>query len=154
MSYCGQTILALASGIHDSINNPTAQSVSFISGVLTSGPFVGELNQRLSTTFTATGGCISGDFGIEEAAIASLMYQTQYMSRKMMEVMQGGLGFLTLREGDTTVSRESPSKFAAEWRAMKRDTEEDLRVATAQWKRNHVQCVSVDYASMNSWPTP
>lgn len=161
MSFCTQQVLVLASGIHDSINSPSSISVGYISGVLTSSGFLGALNMRLNTSFhlTGDGPCINGGFGAEESAIASLQFEHDWYKRKALEVMQGmGLGWagsvVSMREGDSHVARESPTKAAAEWRALRKETEEELYVATAQWLKGHTLATSVDAAPLSAWPTP
>lgn len=157
------SILALASGIHSELNDISTLSIGYISGVLTSNAFLNTVNGRLSTAFTlsGTGPSIVGSDAYGgfsgAAAVASLQFQLDYSKRQAMSALQGlgGLGFVTtLKDGDSSISRESPVKAASEWRNLRKELEQTLQVAVANWKRTHTLSVSVDSATMASWPTP
>lgn len=156
MSFCTQDILTLASGIYEDLNSPSALSIGYISGVLTSSGFLGNINNRLNCSFwIESGTCIAGGFGAEESDIASTLFQMNYCRQQSMAVMQGGGAFVTtIKDGDSTISMEGKSKLAAEWRAMRKELEDTLRVAVANWSRGHVAPVTVDAASLASYPVP
>lgn len=159
-TFCSQEVLTLATGIWQDLNSPSATSVAYISGVLLSSGFLGAINSRLTIDLWVSGGaCIAGGFGAQEQNIASLQFQHDYCRRKAMEVMQGvGAGWAgsvtQIKEADSSVSRESPSKAAAEWRHMAKEAQEDLHVAVANWKVGHCMPVDVQFAPPSAWPTP
>lgn len=155
--FCSAQIVALASGVWQELNSPTAISVGYISGIFSSSGFLGELNNRLTTSFyfSGDGPCIVGGFGGKEAAIYALMYEAMFLKRMGLSAMQaGGTFWVSIAENDSRVARESPTKVAAEYREMKKEVDEDLRIATAQWKIAHTLAVGVNFASLSSWPTP
>ncbi len=155
MAYTAQQILALASGIYEDINSPSAQSVTYISGVLTSPGFIGDLNNRLTTAYFVTGGAITGDFTDDEGAIAALMYQYAYFKRQALATLQGaGSGWTSIREGDTSISREHVTNFVKGYTELAKTTGRELDIAVSYWKRAHVSPVSVDFAALPAYPSP
>src|SRR4051812_26764443 len=113
MSLCTDQILALSSGIYQSIGSPPSQSIGLISGWLTnSGSMLGDLNNRLTTCFYLSGDapCLAGGFGADEASIATLVYQAQYFQMAASNALLGGGLTLWTRmaEGDSTISRSDP----------------------------------------------
>lgn len=157
MSFCTTDILTLADGMYRDINSPSSLSIGYISGVLTSSGSLGDLNNRLGTSFylSGAGPCIAGGFGQEEATIYSLAFMSNYYRKQHLATMQGGGSFVTsLSDGDSKYSREAGTKIAAEYRAMYREIEDDLNSKVALWKLNHALAVDVRAEDLASWPTP
>ena len=154
-AYCANDILALASGIYEDINSPTSLSVPFISGWITSSASLGNLNNRLTTSFFYSGGCISGGFGDTEAAIYGMMYQKEYYRKQAQQVLAGGgLLWTSINEGDSRITRANPADISKSYMALSKDAEEELHIAVANWKNGHVLTVSVDAAPLAAWPNP
>lgn len=152
--YCAQQVLQLASGVWEDIGSPTAQSVGYISGVLTSSGLLGDLNSRLTTCFWISGGsCIAGGFGGEEANILSLLYQSRYMRTAGMNALAAG-GWTSIKDGDSAYSREGASRTASEYREMRKQLMEQVHIAVANWKVGHTAPTSVDALPLDSWPSP
>ena len=152
-------ILALASGIYDELNSPSSLSIGYISGVLTSSGFLGGINKRLTIclALTGEGPTIIGGMGGAVENIASLQFQLDYAKRQAMSALQGlgGSGFVTsLRDGDSSIARESPVKAAAEWRGLRKELEQTLAVAVANWKLANSTPRTVDTEPLSSFPTP
>lgn len=157
MSFCTTEILTLAEGMYRDINSPCSLSIGYISGVLTSSGALGDLNNRLGTSFhlSGAGPCIAGGFGQEEATIYSLVYMSNFYRKQHLAIMQGGGSFVTsLSDGDSRYTRESSVKIAGEYRAMYKEIEDDLNSKVALWKLNHSLAVDVRAEGLASWPTP
>lgn len=155
-TFCSQEVLTLASGIWESVNSPSAMSVAYVSGVLTSSGFLGAINTRLTTDFWVSGGaCIAGCFGAEEQNIASLQFQHDYWQRLRSQALgSAGMMWTSLREGDSSVVRESPVKLASEYGKLAKDVQEELQIAVAGWKLGHTSPCDVEYAPPAAYPTP
>lgn len=155
MSFSTTDIVTLAASIYDNLNSPPSLSVGYISGSLTSSGMLGELNGRLTTDFWISGGAaIVGDFGAQESAIYALMFETNYYRRKALEALQCGSTWTTIREGDSSISRDSSIKASTEYRALRKESEGDLHVAVANWKIGKTMPVEVRAEQMASYPTP
>lgn len=159
MSFCTAEILRLSEQIYDSVGAPGSLSVGYISGWLTSPLTIAALNTRLTTSFTLTGSapCIAGGFTEQEGVICTLMFETDYYKGLARATLAGAAGagsWTNIREGDSSVSRASPAELAKAYNQMRKDAEDDLGVAVANWKLGHVGPVNVSYAPMSSWPTP
>lgn len=159
MSFCTAEILKLSEQIYDSVGSPTNLSIGYISGWLTSPGTLAALNNRLTTSFalTGTGPCIAGGFTDTEGTICGMMFEVDHYKGLARSALAGSAGagaWTNIREGDSSVSRASPAEIARAYNQMKKDAEEDLGVAVANWKLGHTQPVGVSYAPMPSWPTP
>lgn len=160
MSYCTEQILLLAGSIYTGIGAPTAQSVGYVSGWITnSGGMLGEVNNRLGTSFylSGAGPCIEDGFGPEEGAIATFAYQLSYYRGRALAVLANATSavmWTELREGDTTIRRESPSSIAKVYSALGNDAEKALNGAVHDWKLNHTLSVAVNAEDLASYPSP
>lgn len=154
-TFCTNDILTLASGVYADLNSPPSISVAFISGVFTSSGTLGQMNTRLSQSFylSGDGPCIAGGFGAEESSIMALMFEHDWYKRESLRALQGST-IISVRDGDGGYTREGATKLSSEYRALHKEAQEELYVLTAQYVRNHSMCVSVDAASLASWPSP
>ncbi len=156
MSYCTAQILQLASGIYQGLGSPPAQSIGYVSGWITSSGNLGDLNNRLNTCFYLDGDapCIAG-FGPQEAAIYAEIYEMYYYESLALAALAGGGTFWTsMREGDTTIQRDSPIKLAKAYRDLQDAAQKQLHIAVANWKVGHSIPTTVDGSSLYSWPSP
>lgn len=155
MSYCATEIIALASGIYQGLGSQASESPAFISGWITSPSVIGGINTRLNTSFYYSGGCIEGGFSDAEGAITELFYQKEYYRRQSQQVLTaGGLNWVTLKEGDSSISRANPVDMSKAFLGLSKDAEEDLRIAVANWKRGNSTVNTVNAADLASWPSP
>lgn len=157
MSYTAEQILVLSSGIYQGIGSPTSQSVGYVSGWLTDPTSLGDLNNRLNTSFSISGGGIEGGFGDSEASIYSAMYKMEYYESKATQALAGGdssLSWLVLKEGDSSVSREGTAVRAKAYMEMHDRAEQNLHIAISNWKRGQSLVAAVDSSSSYSWPSP
>lgn len=158
MSFCTDHVLLLAGSIFTGLGSPSAQSVGYVSGWLTSSGTLGGLNNRLNTAFYLSGAspCIAGGFGPNEGEILRISYERDYYLQQSRAALVGGGKPLwtSIGEADTRVTRASPVEESRGWLALSKDSEQSLYVAVANWKKGAVLASSVDYSSLYSYPTP
>lgn len=160
MSYCVDQILELATDIYGSIGSPSSISIGFISGWLVDSGNLGDLNNKLGTSFYLSGDapCITdggGGFGGEEASIYTLMYKGDFYEGQSLSVLANmGSAWTSLGEGDTRVAREGPSKASAAYLALNKQSNAFLRLAISDYKRRISVPQSVDSSQTYSWPSP
>lgn len=160
MSYCTSQILDLASSIYQGIGSPSAQSVGYISGWLTNSGSIGELNNKLSTSFYLTGDapCLTDDgggFSAEEAAIYLLYYNTSYYEQQSLAVLaNGGSFYTTISEGDTRVTRSDMVNVSKQYLALQASSQKTMYVAINQYKRRLSIPAAVDGTCLPAWPSP
>lgn len=156
MSYCTAQILLLAGSIYSGIGAPSAQSIGYVSGWITNSGSLGDINNRLTTCFylDTDAPCIVG-FGPEEAVIYTEIYEMNYYeSQALATLVGGGTYWLNMKEGDTSISRESPVKIAKAYRDLQDAAQKQLQIAVANWKVAHANPATVDASDLYSWPTP
>lgn len=155
MSYCGNDVQDLANSIYKSIGSPPSQSICFVSGWLMDSSNLGDLNNRLSTSFSITGSCITPDFGPEEESIYSQIYVWQFYNSMALSALANGGSFWTnLAEGDSKISRDSPANISKAYMAMNVNAERTLRQAVHDYKLRISVPQSVDASSLPSYPSP
>lgn len=153
MSYTSDQVAILAGNIYSGLGAPTSQSVGYVSGWLTDGSSLGDLNNRLNTSFSITGGGIAGDFGDEEASIYSMMYKAEYYEGQARNVLAaGGLNWVSLSEGDSKVTRANPVDMSKAFLGLHNEIQSSLYIAVANWKRGQSLVANVDSSSLYSWP--
>lgn len=155
MPYCETDVQSLAYSIYKSVGSPSDQSVGFVSGWLMDPMNLGELNNRLSTSFYISGNCILDDFDKEEANIYSQIYVWQFYNNRALSVlMNGGTNWTSLAEGDSKISRESPANISKAYMALNTNAEKTLRQAVHDYKLRLSVPQTVDASSLYSNPTP
>lgn len=158
MSFCTNDILTLASGIYQTIGSPSSLSVGFVSGWITSsGGMLGDINIKLDTCFYLSGDapCIAGGFGGQEATIAVIMYQSDYYESKSLSSLAGlGTPWTNMREGDTSITRESSVSISKQYLAMHENAQAQLRLAMHDYKLNRQIPGTVDGSDLYSFPSP
>lgn len=156
MSYCAEQILGLATDTWNQIGSPTSISVGWISGVYSSSGHLGALNNRLTTCMYLSGDspCIVG-MGAEEASIYQLSYLNGYYRGLSASVMgQSSITWTRLREGDSSVERESSVSMSKAYTAIWQENNKQLNVAVANYKLGVSIPRSIDSAALPGWPTP
>lgn len=158
--YTVDQIVNLASDIYTDIGSPTSLSVGFISGWLIDSGNLGDINNKLYTSFYLTGNAPvitdnCGNFGPEEAAIYELMYKNNFYQNQSLAVLAGGGSFWTsLSEGDTKVSRTDVVKISAAYIALHEVVHKELRLAIADYMRRISVPQSVDSDQPYAFPSP
>lgn len=119
----------------------------FISGWLSNN--VGKLNNKIFTSFSVSGDSITptGDFQQEEAAIYKQLYLHQFYTKKTRQVLRGvdsTVDFITLREGDSSITRTNKNELAKTYRGLAHDAMAELDKLVTSY--NMYQAVPVQVA--------
>lgn len=159
--YCADQIIILATDLYKQVGSPSSLSVGFISGWITDSGNLGDINNKLNTSFFLSADCITdsnGGFAGEEASIMGLMYKSEFYETASLSVLANALaggGFWTsINEGDTKISRTDMSKVSKAYLDLNAQSNQFLRLAIHDYKlRNTVpQCVIANQTYQS--PTP
>ena len=101
----------------------------FISGWLANN--IGQLNNRIYSSFEVEDGNFmpSGAFRQEERAIYKQMYLYEFYTKKTRQVLRGvdsAVDFISLREGDTAITRTNKNELAKTYRTLANDAMQEL----------------------------
>jgi hypothetical protein len=136
-------VSTVATGIYrDEFDSDTGyQSISQISGWLENN--VGLLNTQIYTSFSGSGTADgdtaiqgTGKFLYEEADIFKQLYLVEYYKKKMRSVLKGidsSVDFITLRDGDSTITRTNKNEIAKTYRGLTNDAQTRLDALTAKY---------------------
>lgn len=113
---------ALSSGIFETEfdSNSGATNPTKIEAWLTAN--TGILSARLAETFT-------GELTSEQESIFTMMYMSSYYKKAAQSSNAGvgdGIDWITIREGDSTVTRTNKNEVAKSYLAMRKQTNEEL----------------------------
>jgi hypothetical protein len=154
MSFCTTDILLLSSAIYQTLGSPPTTSIGYISGWITSSGNLGDLTNKLDVPLYLSGDapCVVG-LDTQEAAVLRLAFMAEYYNGQALSTLAGvGVGWLELKEGDTTIRRESRATLAKEYRGLRDSAYKELRVAISDYKRDKSSILSVDYSDLPAWP--
>ncbi len=96
---------------------------------------LGELNTLLFTSFSGSGKIGTSDqsftpaLGLEESGIYKKLYLKHFYQKKARNVLKGidsSVDFISLREGDSMITRTNKNEIAKTYRGLAKDAEEDL----------------------------
>lgn len=136
-------ISTIATGIYrDEFDSDSSySSLSSISGWLENN--VGLLNTKIYTAFSGSGlndgdTCVqpTGNFKFEESDIFKQMYLTNFYTKKVRSVLNGidsSVDFITLKEGDSVITRTNKNEIAKTYRGMAKDAQERLDFLVGQY---------------------
>ena len=101
----------------------------YISGWLANN--VGILNTKIYSQFSVEGSNFipTGLFQQEERAIYKQMYLYEFYTKKTRQVLRGvdsSVDFVTLREGDTMITRTNKNELAKTYRGLANDAREEM----------------------------
>jgi len=101
----------------------------FISGWLANN--IGQLNNRIYSSFEVENGNFepTGRFRQEERAIYKQMYLYEFYTKKTRQVLRGvdsAVDFISLREGDTSITRTNKNELAKTYRTLANDAMTEL----------------------------
>jgi len=101
----------------------------FISGWLANN--IGQLNTKIYTEFEVVSGNFSptGEFKQEERAIYKQMYLYEFYTKKTRQVLRGvdsSVDFVSLREGDTMITRTNKNELAKTYRGLANDAKTEM----------------------------
>lgn len=122
----------------------------YISGWLENN--VGSLNTKIFTQFGVDSGNFTptGSFQQEERAIYKQMYLYEFYTKKTRQVLRGidsSVDFVTLREGDTSITRTNKNELAKTYRGLANDARDEMeKLVTAYniYRAAPVQVVGED----------
>ena len=125
----------------------------YISGWL--GNNVGLLNTKLFTSFSVDGSNFvpTGEFNQEERSIYKQMYLYEFYTKKTRQVLRGidsSVDFITLREGDTMITRTNKNELAKTYRGLANDAREEMERLVAAY--NIYQAAPVQVAGEDGSP--
>ena len=140
-------VSTIATGIYnDEFDSDTGYStLSSISGWLANN--VGLLNTITYTAFSGSGvtaGTLNGDtvlqpsgnFRFEESDIFKQIYLTNYYTKKARAILKGidsSVDFISLREGDSMITRTNKNEIAKTYRGFAKDAQEALDGLVAKY---------------------
>ena len=101
----------------------------YISGWLANN--VGLLNTKIYCQYSVESGNFTptGTFQQEERAIYKQMYLYEFYTKKTRQVLRGvdsAVDFVTLREGDTSITRTNKNELAKTYRGLANDAREEM----------------------------
>jgi len=101
----------------------------FISGWLANN--IGQLNNRLFTSYEVSGAYFAptGSFKQEERAIYKQMYLYEFYTKKTRQILRGvdsEVDFISLREGDSMITRTNKNELAKTYRGLANDANAEL----------------------------
>jgi hypothetical protein len=133
-------IQTLASGIWDDIGQPTAVSVSYISGWLVSAPNIGKLNNAINTCYSGVSGCIDPVLSEDEQAIYKDIYLSSYYGRQATSFL-GAAGvdsWLEIKDDVSSIKRQNKNEISKSFIALQKQVQEDLKDKIFAYERNRV----------------
>lgn len=133
------------------IGSPTDLSLPSIQSKLVSNPYLGTLNNLIVTCFSGISGQISPEMTQDQQAVYSLLYQRDYYTTKLNQVLQGyATSFTRLQEGDSSISRSSTADVARVYRDMQKQLNDQLIFLVNSYRQNEGQPSSVLYPTLVS----
>ena len=142
-------VSTIATGIYnDEFDSETGYStLSSISGWLANN--IGLLNTILYTAYSGSGAADndseypgytilspSGSFRFEESDVYKQIYLTNYYTKKARAVLKGidsSVDFISLREGDSMITRTNKNEIAKTYRGFAKDAQERLDLLVAKY---------------------
>ena len=152
-------VSTIATGIYnDEFDSETGYStLSSISGWLANN--IGLLNTILYTSYSGSGAADndseypgdtvlspSGSFRFEESDVYKQIYLTNYYTKKARAVLKGidsSVDFISLREGDSVITRTNKNEIAKTYRGFAKDAQERLEMLVAKYNIYDAQPVQV-----------
>ena len=120
--------------------------LSSVSGWLANN--IGMFNNRLFTTFEVSGNYFAptGSFQQEERSVYKQMYLYEFYTKKTRQVLRGidsSVDFITLREGDSTITRTNKNEIAKTYRGLANDANEELEKLVTSYNMYQAEPVQV-----------
>jgi len=126
-------------------------TVAQISGWLSGN--IGNLNTKIYQTFGVSGDNFTptGSFQQEEASILQQIYLLEFYVKKTRSVLRGldsSVDFITLKEGDSVITRTNKNEIAKTYRGLAKDALEELNTLLSNY--NFYQAAPVQVAGSDS----
>jgi hypothetical protein len=140
-------IFELAEQIWSEIGSPASITVDAIAARLGSSYYIGKLMNLTDECFTFDSNKnVIPELGSEILGIFSEMYKSDYYNQKIMELFgAGGLDWVTMKEGDTTITRVNSTEKAKVFKDMKKQADYNVRFLVASYLNNGVKPTSSDF---------
>lgn len=133
------------------LGSPTSLSVAAIQTKLTSEAFLGQFNSLSANCYSLSGGTIAPPMGNQELGIYALMYERDFYTRKLNQLLDGdAIMWTRLTDGDSTVVRSSIVDTARIYRDMQAQLNEQLNMALGSYRKGRAQPSSVDYLTFTT----
>jgi len=140
-------ITDLATLIYNDLGAPSDVTISSIQTKLVSTGFLGKLNNMISTSYSIISGDIYPEMAINEQAIYSQLYISEYYSKKINQIIGGTeISWTTLKDGDSTIVRSSQTEMAKVFKDLKRQSDEEIIRLVGSYRVNASSALTVDYA--------
>lgn len=150
---CSAYLTDLSTAIWNDLGQPTDMPVSYIQSKLTSNAFLGKLNNLTTNCHTIVSGDISPVLDINEQSLYSLMYQADFYTTKVNNLMDGNaISFTTIQDGDSRITRVSSVDMARLYRDMQKELNAQLNSLTLAYRQADSLARSVNYLGIdNTW---
>lgn len=150
---CSPYLTDLATTIWNDLYQPSGQPVSYIQTKLVSPPYVGKLNNLISTCYESVTGDISPALGEQEQGIYLSMYEADYYTTKLNQVLAGlNPGVIELRDGDSMIRMTNPIEQAKVYTAQQRALNEQLFWQVSAYRGMAAQPSAVDMYTIVNLP--
>lgn len=145
------SITDLATTIWNDLGQPSGQPVSYIQSKLVSQPYVGKLNNLISTCYAAVTGTICPALGEQEQGIYQSMYEMDYYTTKLNQTLAGlSPGVIELADGDSKIRFVNPVEQAKVYTTQQRMLNEQLFWQVSAYRGMAAQPSAVDmYTILN-----
>lgn len=139
MSCTGASDIGLfATGLWESLGNPTDVSALTISGWVYQTNTLGTLNNLIDTCYTGGNGYVCPDLTNTEYSILGAMYQVQFY-RNRANALAGTAGttlsWYRLREGDSDIARANPSEMMKTFQKMAKEANDELNKMVSYYNK-------------------
>ena len=135
-----------STGLWENLNSPPSISALSISGYAIQPSTIGSLNSRLGTCYSGSGWMGTGsiftvvpDLGNAEIAIIDALYHITFFNQMAIATMGFGgntIPFLSLKEGDSTITQANPVNIGKEYREMVKDWNQYLNYLVTSYQYN------------------
>lgn len=141
----------MAQNIWTDLGQPSGQPPSYIQTKLTSQAYIGRLNNLLTTCYSGVSGDICPSLSPDEQGIYTLMYEMDYYTTKITQVLNGtapGQQVVQLADGDSRITFVNPVGQAQVFRDLKSQLYNELTMQVAAYRQQRSQPSSVDYPTI------
>lgn len=143
---CPTYLQDLSLAIWLDLGSPTDLSPAAIQTKLSSAAFLGKLNALTANCYVLeSDGTITPPLGLEEQAIYALMYEVDYYTGKLNNVLNGyNTAFTTIRDGDSSITRSSAVDVARLYRDQQKQLMTELSGLIGSYRTDAAGPLSVD----------
>lgn len=155
MSSSATLIGLFATGLWQDLGSPSSLSAITISGYVLQPNTLGRLNNMIGTCYSGSGFMGTGTvFDVyppitnRQLALVDGMFRVNWYSQlatAMMGLSQDGIGWESIREGDSSIKRPATTNLGKEYRELARQTQEQLNYLANSYAIDENLVRSVDY---------